>query len=395
MRKSIVLLFILWSFLGYSQTNLYCLNDFAGWYRLSTINTTTGVITEIAPIPVVAFYVLGNKHCISTHDSTYTFSGHDGIASRLYTVGLSTGNILYNPTFSPSAGYQTVGLRYNCLDSSIYALADSPFGYALVKIDKTTGLSSLVSVSPFGLSAYVGDSFTLDVKRGLYHFFGLNGTNIFMYTVNINTGLSTVSAAITDNVTGLAYNCNDSTVYGLWEDGSDYKLERIIPSTGVHSTIGVLDSVTPGFVAESASINRNGMYTYRGFSNSNSLSLITVDVQNANVIDTVPFTNNVSGIDYYSCCLDSQITVGLNDLEKETLIVYPNPFVNEVEVAWGKLIKNGSLQLFDVIGSLIYEKTDINGKSYLLERGGISKGIYWVLIKDGSKFSWSSKVIAQ
>ena len=390
MRKSIIILFLLWSFLGYGQNNIYCLNDFAGWYRLSTINTTTGIITEIAPVPVVAFYVLGNKQCISTHDSTYTFAGSDGTNVRLYTLDLATGSILNNPIFNNNV----VGLQYNCNDSTIYALEENGGNYYLVTLDKTTGLTTQKGVVG-GVTAYVGDGFTLDVKRGLYHFFGLFSSNIYMYSININSGLVTTSAPFPDIVTGLAYNCNDSIVYGLWEDGMDYKLERITPSSGAHSTIGVLNSITPGFVAESAAIDRNGMYTYRGFSNSNLVSLITIDVQTANVIDTIPFSANVSGIDYFVCCSDTIATVGISEIEQKTIIAYPNPFYEKIELNWNYEIGNGSIALFDVYGKLVFQEKNINGKSYLLKRNDLPSGIYIAIIKDQNQFNWSSKIIAQ
>ena len=390
MRKSIVILFVFWSFLGYSQNDIYCLNDFAGWYRLSTINPTTGAITEIAPIPVVAFYVLGNKQCINSHDSTYTFAGHDGANVRLYTVHLGTGAIISDPLFNNNV----VGLQYNCNDSTIYATEEFGGNYYLVTVDKTTGLTVQKGIIP-GVTAYVGDGFTLDVKRGMYHLFGLFNSNIHMYSIDINTGAVINSPMFPDNLTGLAYNCNDSIVYGLWEDGTDFKLERINPSSGNHSTIGVLDSLTPGFVVESASINRNGMYTYRGFSSSNSLSLITLDVQTASVIDTIPFTNNVSGIDYYVCCSDTQVAVGVSEVEVEALKVYPNPFIEKVELKWGKKIKSGFINLFDIYGRLVFNDSKINGDSYLLRRNGLAKGVYFVEVNDGSQFSWSEKLIAR
>ena len=388
MRKSVVILFILWSFLGYSQNDLYCLNDFAGWYRLSTINSATGAITEIAPIPVVGFYVLGNKQCISTHDSTYTFAGHDGTNVRLYTVELATGSIVNNPIFNNNV----VGLQYNCLDSRIYATEEVAGNYFLVTVDKTTGLTTQKGIIG-GVTAYVGDAFTLDVKRGLYHLFGLFNSNIHMYSVDIVTGLVTTSPIFPDNVTGLAYNCNDSTVYGVWEDGADYKLERIIPSTGVHSTVGILNNIEPGFVIESASINRNGEYTYRGFSNFNPV-LVTINVQTANIITNVGFTNNVSGIDYYSCCSDS-LTTSIEEYNQPVLAVFPNPFTDKVELVWGENIKGGSIEVYDVFGKVVFSKKGLNGSSFTLSKNQISKGIYFVEVKDGDQFNWVGKIVAE
>lgn len=387
MRKSILLFFLLWSFLGYAQNDLYCLNDFAGWYRLSRLDAATGAITEIVPIPPVAFYVLGNKQCISTHDSTYVFSGHDGTIGRLYTVELATGNVLYNPPL----GNVVVGLRYNCEDSTIYAMEENGGGYDLVKVDKTTGLTTQVGFVS-GVSGYVGDSFVLDTKKGMYHFFGLFGSNIKMYTIDINTGSVTSSPLFPDNVTGLAYNCSDSTVYGLWEDGTDYKLEKINPVTGMHVTVGILNNIDPGFVAESSAVSYNGEYTYRGFSNSNSV-LITVDVQTANVIHNVPFTSNISGLDYYACCSAGPVS-SVDDVQDKILSVYPNPFTDKVKLQWSETIRNGSVELFDVYGKVVVSESNINGTCYNLKRGDIAKGLYFVEVKDGNELKFTTKLIA-
>ena len=388
MRKSIVLLFLLWSFFGYSQNDLYCLHDTAGFYRLATINTATGVITNKGALSGISFYVLGNKDCTSTHDSTYIFCGHDGNDARLYTLSLNTGSILSSPIFNDNV----VGLRYNCNDSTIYAVEEITGAYWLVTVDKTTGLTTQRGVLG-GVSAYAGDGFALDTKRGLYYLLGLQAPNIYIYSVDITTGTVISSFPFPDNVIGLNYNCNDSTVYGLWEDGLDYKLERVIPSTGNHSTVGVLNNIVPGFVAESASINRNGEYTYRGFSSTNVPVLVTIDVQTANIIDTVGFTNTIAGIDHYFCCTSNPVNVTEN-INQNEILVYPNPFTDQVNVNWRENILNGTIRLYDVSGKLIYSEHGISGNSYSLSGEKFEPGVYFVYIKTENKLLWKGKLIS-
>lgn len=379
MKKIVLLLLASWSFVCFAQYEPYCLYDFAGWYRLSTINPTTGNITQIAPIPVVQFYVLGNKQCINTHDSTYTFAGHDGADVRLYTVTMDSAIIVNNPVFNNNV----IGLQYNCNDSSIYAMEENGSAYDLVKVDKTTGLTTQIG-SVSGVSAYVGDGFVLDVNRGLYHFFGLFGTNIKMYSIDIVTGMVTSSPFFPDNVTGLAYSCQDSTVYGLWEDGPDYKLESIDPITGTHSTVGILSGIDPGFVAESASINYFGEYIYRGFANTNNV-LLTIDVQTASVINNVSFSDNVSGIDYYVCCDEEPIISSLNEFViKEELNIYPNPFNSSTNITWDKTINDGFVEVFDIAGKLVYTESNIEGNKYTLQRHTLKEGVYFINLTSNS-----------
>ena len=390
MKKIVLLLLASWSFVCYAQYEPYCLYDFAGWYRLANINPTTGAVVEIAPIPVVQFYVLGNKQCINTHDSTYTFAGHDGSDVRLYTVTLDSAIIVDNPVFNNNV----IGLQYNCNDSSIYAIEENGGGYDLVKVDRTTGLTTQIGFVS-GVTAYVGDGFVLDVNRGLYHFFGLFGGSIKMYSIDIVTGMVTSSPFFPDNVTGLAYNCQDSTVYGLWEDGTDYKLERINPVTGTHNTVGILANIDPGFVAESSSINYFGEYVYRGFSNTNNV-FITIDVQNASIVNSVSFSSNVSGIDYYVCCNEPIVPVAIEEnFEESELTIYPNPFNDITKVKWGQAIYDGKVEIYDIAGKLVYEEFGVSGDYYKLNRSLIKAGVYFIKIEDKlGELKMSGKLVA-
>lgn len=377
MKKIILLLLMSWSLVCSAQYEPYCLYDFAGWYRLSTINTTTGVITQVAPIPAVQFYVLGNKQCLNTHDSTYTFAGHDGSDVRLYTVTLDSAIVLSNPIFNDNV----IGLQYNCNDSTIYAMKENGGGYDLVKVNRTSGVTTQIGIVS-GVTAYVGDGFVLDVKKGLYHFFGLFGANIKMYSIDIITGVVTSSPFFPDNVTGLAYSCQDSSVYGLWEDGIDYKLERINPATGAHVTVGVLPNIDPGFVAESSTINYFGEYVYRGFSNSNNV-LVSINVQNASIVDSVAFSSSVSGIDYYVCCNEPIVPTSIEKFEINELNIFPNPSHVFTTITWGEFILNGTMELYSITGKLMYNESDIQGDSFELDVSYFNKGIYFVQVKNG------------
>ena len=389
MKKIILIFLTSWSFTCFAQYEPYCLYDFAGWYRLSTINTTSGNITQIAPIPIVQYYVLGNKQCINTHDSTYTFAGHDGSDVRLYTVTMDSASILSDPIFNNNV----VGLQYNCNDSSIYALEENGGAYDLVKVNRITGMTTQIG-SVSGVTAYVGDAFVLDANRGLYHFFGLFGGNIKMYSIDIVSGNVSASPFFPDNVTGLAYNCQDSTVYGLWEDGTDYKLESINPINGNHNTIGIIPGIDPGFVAESASINYYGHYTYRGFDGPKSL-LVTIDVHTASLVDSVSFSSNVSGIDYYVCCNEEPIISNINQYSyQEKLNIYPNPINSQAIISWESNINNGFIEVYDVSGKLVFKQNGLSGNQYAFQKDNLKKGVYFINIIDrNNKKKFFDKII--
>jgi Secretion system C-terminal sorting domain len=387
LKLTITLILLLFHVVGYTQSSEpYCINEIAGTYSLANINPQTGVVNNIGVVFGFSFYILGNKHCVNTHDNTFTFSGYDGNNAILFTVDLATGTTINSPVFNGVV----VGLRYNCEDSTIYAIEENGGGYDLVKVDKTTGFTTTIGFIS-GVSGYVGDSFVLDTKRGVYHFFGLFGPSIKMFSVDINTGVVTASPFFPDNLAGLAYNCEDSTAYGLWEDGTDYMLEKIDPTTGTHTSVGVMTNIDPGYVSESSTINSNGEYIYRGFSNTNPV-LLTVDLQTANVINNVPFSATVSGVDFYSCCSD--IITSLPENKKNRAGLFPNPFVNNVTLNWDVNVKNGELNLFNALGEMVLTENNINGISFQLKRNKIPNGLYFIQVKENNKIIWSDKLIA-
>ena len=90
-----------------------------------------------------------------------------------------------------------------------------------------------------------------------------------------------------------------------------------------------------------------------------------------------------------------KVTVGISELKEETLKVYPNPFIEKVELEWGRNIKNGSINLFDIYGRLVFNESKVSGNSYLLRRNELAKGVYFVEVKDGNQFSWAEILIAK
>ncbi|MFT5819833.1 MAG: putative repeat protein (TIGR01451 family) [Crocinitomix sp.] len=69
-------------------------------------------------------------------------------------------------------------------------------------------------------------------------------------------------------------------------------------------------------------------------------------------------------------------------LEKQQLLVYPNPFSEMTTVYFGKDLKNYSIQIVDLLGKQVYANTGLNGNKLEIEAGQFKPGMYILLLVD-------------
>src|SRR3989344_3679389 len=322
MKIIIVLFFSVLTLFSFSQTGRpYAIweDQVAGVYKYVQLDANTGTKTEIASIPGVLGFVMGNSSCMDPVNNYYHFAALSGSGLYLfYTLDASSGAVLTNPVLTENI----IGVEYNCADAKLYALREISNNYDIVRFDPSTATST--TVAPIGfLNGYVGGSFCLNTQLGHYSFVALTGLAFVLKTYNINTGLLVASTPFPDNVVGHKYSCVDNAVYGLWENAGAYQLERIDQVTGLHTTSGILPGVTPGFVVESQSVDENGYYTFRGFDSLNNFALFTVDLSTAAITATAPTFDNAVGFEEFSCC---SIPTNIDATNKQDLFsVFPIP----------------------------------------------------------------------
>lgn len=329
--KKIVFLFLLVhvSLFSFSQTGRpYAIweDQVAGVYRYVQLDASTGTKTNISAIPGILGFVAGNVSCFNTADNYYHFAALSGSGLiLLYTLDAASGAVIYNPVMADNI----IGIEYNCTNSTLYALRENSNIYDIVSIDPITATAT--TIVPIGfLNGHVGGSFSLNTQLSHYSFIALTGSGYVLKTFNIATGLPVSSVAFPDNVVGHKYSCFDNALYGLWEDGGAYKLERIDPLMGTHTTTGTLAGVSPGFVLESQSVDENGYYTFRGFDASNNFALFTVDLSSAAITATAATSDNAVGFEEFNCC---SMPTTIKDLTKKELFsIFPVPANDELTI---------------------------------------------------------------
>lgn len=76
----------------------------------------------------------------------------------------------------------------------------------------------------------------------------------------------------------------------------------------------------------------------------------------------------------------------------DDFVIAPNPMRNSARVTYPEKYKNGTIQLYDITGKLLFEDI-LSGDEYILEQPNLAKGIYWVRLMNGE--SMSKKLVVQ
>lgn len=98
-------------------------------------------------------------------------------------------------------------------------------------------------------------------------------------------------------------------------------------------------------------------------------------------IDGLAFTGSVpAGIDEY------KDLIGLS--------IYPNPFSSQTTINFDKEQTNTFITITDILGKQIRTQT-FSGKQYIIDKGDLSKGIYFVQVTDENKNSINKKIVIQ
>lgn len=302
MRASLLIAFLCLQLPLLAQT-FYGLREDPGTsiYHLTSVDAATTTITSIGTIAGLTGYVAPGTATINTSTNEYIFRGFDGGGTRLYAIDIITGAMNSNP---PLSGI-IVGLEYDCITDTIYALHEDSVGtYHLVAFDP--GTPNIISLGTIpGVSGYVGGTFTLDAHSGRYHFVGLDGPNFKLYSIDIHTGAVLASPNFPDNVHAMRYSCVSDSIYGRWEDqqSGTYYLVAIDAMSGNYTTIGAMAGIVSGNIADAAALDAStGNYAFLGYTGA-PIHLITADVGNASVVYSQAVTyTNFTGMEAVNCC---------------------------------------------------------------------------------------------
>lgn len=80
--------------------------------------------------------------------------------------------------------------------------------------------------------------------------------------------------------------------------------------------------------------------------------------------------------------------------ENSEIAIYPNPFTNQTTIAFSNEIKNGIVQVIDLMGKEV-KSINFSGTQLILYKGDLTSGIYFVKIISNKKEITNKKIVIQ
>lgn len=88
------------------------------------------------------------------------------------------------------------------------------------------------------------------------------------------------------------------------------------------------------------------------------------------------------------------LIAGMNELAtKKTISLFPNPFSSSATLQLSDTYHNATLSIFNSSGQLMKQIKNISGRSFILNRDGLSSGLYFIQLTQNDKMSITDKLL--
>ena len=109
--------------------------------------------------------------------------------------------------------------------------------------------------------------------------------------------------------------------------------------------------------------------------------------------DSISHIAKWNGGNYLDTC--GRMVAGINEIENnEEINIYPNPFTFQTIISFSSEQKNTTIYITDIVGKEI-KTINFSGKELIIDKGEMSKGIYFVRITDSTKNVINRKIVVQ
>jgi hypothetical protein len=418
-------------------------NDFSSYYdstllmtienldsstvRLGSINTTTGVVSNIGndeySIPI---------NLTGATIDPYLNRYYIGSGTNFATFDINSGSLINNVQISgASSSFNFQNFRFNHSDSTIYGMV--PINYYSLYFDSssmsvievldsaqirfaslnpTTGRYTLKGNTSYSnLYTLAGNS--IDPYQMVYYYSAVDTLiGIDLYTGNQFSAapISLPSFGIFENI---AYSCVDKSIYGLTRqlylssqfdsilmdyvdvvDSTTFRLSKINPATGVITFISPYNIGAGSNLTGGAFIDPSSMSYF--FNNGNQI--VGVSLVTGLITSSVPktFDSDAFAIDMmrnsencYNATAERLVGQpggnGNTDLKSDG-ILYPNPARNEITLKINAPFSN--IEILDSRGSLV-----LISKQKTIDISRLSSGVYFAKVISGNGLIFTRKFI--
>ncbi len=350
-------------------------------YRLGTVDPISGFVTNLGNQTFNGAINLTGS-ALNPYGNTYIFQGE----TELISLDLSAGNLVNSvPITNPNGASYFDNFRFNNSDSTLYGLARRSFYDPLTmqakgelflsKIDVSTGQITEISQNSLA-QGYAMAGSAIDPYDMVYYFsLGNTLMGVDIYNGNVYNSLPIINpnGIAFDN---FAYNCVDSTLYGLVRN--NYYSTIFDPILGISIdildsstiTLGKIDLISGLVTVVSPSSVMTGGYSLNGGATidpatgvyyfSNGSQVLGISTQTGLLVSN-PTTTFADGqyadlMRQYQCCIDVKPT-RLNVLSLEENLVnnvnlFPNPTAANVQIESNSTPEE--VQVFSSVGQLLF-----------------------------------------
>jgi hypothetical protein len=95
-----------------------------------------------------------------------------------------------------------------------------------------------------------------------------------------------------------------------------------------------------------------------------------------------------------NCTLNCTNTGIQNEILNSDISIAPNPFTDETAITFFAEQKNVKIRIVDVVGKEL-KSINFSGRQYILEKGEMKSGIYFIQISDENRNTVNKKIIIE
>lgn len=364
------------------QTTIFSQGEF-----LIQIDTSTGSFTKIGgPIDGIN-WVLPNIRTYDEKHGVYIFQGGLTIVDHLYSIDVTNGSIIYNPSYSQNLARE---FKYDHTNDSLYGLYrdNSSSSLFMASISPSTGmLTSISNHSIPGLGGTIQGATAYDDTN--HRYFAMSGNQLFSIDAISGTLISSPALGLSsgDQLTHFYYNSTLNTLNGLVQNSNTQLcyLVSINTETGAINKIG--SGKTFGLGGGSSSIDKiNQRYLFTYSTGGSTFYIATIDIATGQTISKqlIPLSSgsNIHSISFdnqrgklFAIHWDPNATAVHDNIRSHKYMIYPVPTNDILQLESTTIL--GTIKIIDLTGNVIIQHSTTDTHAHI-DVSNLRKGLYYI-----------------
>ena len=361
-------------------------------FQFGSIDPLTGQITNIGSA-ILSNTVNSSGASLNPYNQTFSYQDEDSWLSIDLQTGVVLNDVMVN---LPNTTGSFDNFKFNAADSNMYGLynqliTDPVSGFItldlkLATCDLTTGSVNLISPTSVAQS-YTMSGSTIDPHLMVYYFesegkfMGLDLYNGQIYSQ------ATISLAVSGSSFGnYAYNCTDTSIYGLIMLNGVEALGKINPQTGVVTALPTALNFNNYIMNSGGAIDPvNLIYYFQTLDATGQIKIVGLSL----IDGSITSQNNLSSNgDYFimyriqSDCYEANALrlnpmSTLSEIKESNVEIYPNPAQDLLYL--NTEVTTNHVEIMDAFGKVI-RSYDPNNSKFQFPIEFLDNGIYYLRI---------------